>query len=98
MRNIRFRKKKESVQEQEQQLQIVNFTIGKEQFGANILGIKQIYLYEAYSKVPNAPDFIEGFVIIRDQVVPVIDLCKRFFGSPGKIDLQTPHHRRCRRR
>ena len=89
MRNIRFQKKKESDQEQEQQLQIVNFIISKEQFGADILGIKQIYLYEAYSKVPDAPDFIEGFVIIRNQVVPIIDLCKRFFGTPSNIDLQT---------
>ena len=89
MRSIRFKRKKEFDSEQEEQLQIVNFTVGDGHFGTDILRIKEINLYEEYTPVPGGPEFIEGFIVIREEVVPLLDLRKIFFGKRGKVDLQT---------
>lgn len=89
MRTIRFKKKKEYEVEQEEQLQIVDFVVNKEHFGADILRIKEIDLYESYTQVPDVPEFIEGFIIIRSEIVPLIDLRKRFYGKDGEVNLDT---------
>jgi purine-binding chemotaxis protein CheW len=89
MRSIRFKKKKETEIEQEEVLRIVTFTVGEEMFGADILRIKEIDLYEQCTRIPDLPEFIEGVIMVRKEVVPLIDLRKRFFGQEAKSDLQT---------
>lgn len=89
MRSTRFKKKKESDTEQEDNLQLVNFMVRNEHFGTDILRIKEIDLYEEFSRVPDVPEFIEGFIIIRQEIVPLIDLGRRFYGKAVAVDLDT---------
>lgn len=89
MRSTRFKNTKPVENEQEEQLRIVSFVVGDEHFGADILKIKEIDLYEKFTRIPSLPDFIEGFTMIRQEVVPLIDLRKRFYGRAGKEDLDT---------
>lgn len=68
--------REQKIQEKENQelLQLVNFKIGNEEFGADILKIQEIIRTIAITKVPNSPDFIEGVINLRGRVIPVIDL------------------------
>lgn len=58
--------------------QFVVFKLGQEMYGALIHNIQEIILPVKPTKVPNNPDFIEGVIDYRQEVVPVLDLKKRF--------------------
>lgn len=59
-------------------LQLVTFSIGEEEFGVNILKVKEINRAMEITKVPRAPAFVEGVINLRGTVIPIIDLRKRF--------------------
>jgi purine-binding chemotaxis protein CheW len=64
-------------EEKEQLMQLVGFTIGKEQFGVDILMVQEIIRSAPITSVPNSPEFIEGVINLRGNIIPVIELRKR---------------------
>lgn len=58
-------------------LQLVTFQIGDENFAVDILNIQGINRMVEVTKVPNAPEFVEGIINLRGSVLPIIDLRKR---------------------
>jgi purine-binding chemotaxis protein CheW len=69
--------KKTDQEEKEQLMQLVGFTIGNEQFGVDILMVQEIIRSAPITSVPNSPDFIEGVINLRGNIIPVIELRKR---------------------
>lgn len=63
--------------EKEELMQLVGFTIGKEQFGVDILMVQEIIRSAPITSVPNSPDFVEGVINLRGNIIPVIELRKR---------------------
>lgn len=59
-------------------LQLVTFHVGNEEFGVDILEVREINRMMEITRVPHSPDFVEGVVNLRGQVIPVVDLRKRF--------------------
>jgi purine-binding chemotaxis protein CheW len=59
-------------------IQLVTFSIGDEEFGVDILKVQEIIRTMEITKVPKAPDFVEGVINLRGNVIPIIDLRKRF--------------------
>ncbi len=55
-------------------LQLVSFIIGNEEYAVDIFYVKEINRLSQITKVPNAPDFIEGVINLRGRIIPVIDL------------------------
>lgn len=64
-------------EEKEQLMQLVGFTIGREQFGVDILMVQEIIRSAPITSVPNSPDFIEGVINLRGNIIPVVELRKR---------------------
>jgi purine-binding chemotaxis protein CheW len=64
-------------------LQLVSFNIGEEEFGVNILQVQEIIRMLEVTRVPNAPEYIDGVINLRGRVIPIIDLRRRF-GMPRK--------------
>jgi purine-binding chemotaxis protein CheW len=58
--------------------QFVEFRLGTEDYGVDILQVKTIERLMPITRVPKAPDFVEGVINLRGEIVPVIDLKKRF--------------------
>jgi purine-binding chemotaxis protein CheW len=58
-------------------LQLVSFKIGNEEFGVDILQVQEINRLVDVTRVPNAPDFVEGVMNLRGRIVPVVNLRKR---------------------
>lgn len=58
-------------------LQLVTFYLCEEEFAVDILNIQGINKMVQVTKVPNSPDFVEGIINLRGQVIPLIDLRKR---------------------
>ncbi len=75
--------------EKEQVMQLVGFTIGKEQFGVDILMVQEIIRSTPITAVPNSPDFIEGVINLRGSIIPVIDLRKRLRLHKRKAEQKT---------
>ncbi len=63
--------------EKEQLMQLVGFMIANEQFGVDILMVQEIIRGASVTPVPNSPDFVEGVINLRGNIIPVIDLRKR---------------------
>lgn len=58
--------------------QYIIFRLGTESFAASIDQVVSITDAHDLSYVPNAPDYIEGLMNLRGEVLPVINLKKRF--------------------
>jgi purine-binding chemotaxis protein CheW len=62
----------------EELLQLVSFKIGDEEFGVDILKVQEINRMLDVTRVPNAPEFVDGVINLRGKVIPIIDLRRRF--------------------
>jgi len=58
--------------------QFVVFRLEKEEYAIDIMNVKEIGPYELTTRVPNSPSFITGVVNYRGEVIPIIDLKKKF--------------------
>lgn len=66
------------------ELRLITFRVGPETFVFDIMAVRQIVPYSGSTSVPTAPAFVEGVVVLRNEVIPIIDLRDRMY--PGKID------------
>lgn len=65
------------------------FHLGKEEFGAHVLKVREIIGLQELTAVPHTPHYVKGVINLRGKVIPVIDLRLRF-GLPEKeYDLRT---------
>lgn len=60
------------------QVQLVTFRLGQEEFGLDVFTVQKILRHEPVTPVPRAPRFVEGVLDVRGEVIPVLDLRKRF--------------------
>jgi purine-binding chemotaxis protein CheW len=59
------------------------FTLGKEEYGIDILKVQEIRGYEAVTRIANAPVFVKGVINLRGIIVPVVDMRIKFnLGDP----------------
>ncbi len=59
-------------------LQLVGFQLGNEEYGIDILKVQEINRIAEITRIPQSPDFVEGVINLRGNVIPIIDLRKRF--------------------
>jgi purine-binding chemotaxis protein CheW len=71
------------------ELQLVSFNIGTEEFGVEILKVQEINRMVEITKVPQAPHYVEGVINLRGKVIPIIDLRKRFNLDVKEYDKNT---------
>jgi purine-binding chemotaxis protein CheW len=61
------------------ELRLITFTVGPETFVLDIMAVRQIIPYTGSTSLPTAPAFVEGIVILRSEVIPIIDLRTRLY-------------------
>jgi purine-binding chemotaxis protein CheW len=59
-------------------LQVVSFALGSEEYGVDIAQVQEINRMVPITRVPRAPQFMEGVINLRGQLIPIIDLRTRF--------------------
>lgn len=64
--------------ELEEQLQLVSFEVGSEEFAIDILAVQEINRMMKITRVPQSPACVEGVINLRGRIIPVVDLRKRF--------------------
>lgn len=60
-------------------LRLITFRVGPETFVLDIMAVRQIITYSGSTTVPTAPDFVEGIIVLRNEVIPIIDLRDRLY-------------------
>ncbi|MBP2313718.1 chemotaxis protein CheW [Azospirillum soli] len=69
--------------------QYVTFTVGSEEYGVNILSVREIRGWTPESRLPNLPDYVRGVINLRGIIIPIFDLRARFGG--GATDVTKRH-------
>ncbi len=73
----------------QEQMHLVSFVIGAEEFGVDILKVREINRISEVTRVPNAPEFISGVINLRGKVIPIVDLRTRFGFTKKEADKHT---------
>ena len=68
----------ENKQNEGQTNQYVSFVLHGEEYGVPILCVQEIIRYETLTRVPQSPDYVDGVLNLRGQVIPVVNLRKKF--------------------
>ncbi|MDE5899340.1 MAG: chemotaxis protein CheW [Treponemataceae bacterium] len=63
------------------QFQLVTFRLGDEWYGVDIMDVKEIVKIQNIRAIPNAPYYMVGILNMRGEIIPIIDLHKRFLIS-----------------
>jgi purine-binding chemotaxis protein CheW len=72
-------------------IQFACFSLGDKLFAVDIMRIKEIILPQKLSPLPGASDLLDGVINLRGNVIPVLNMRKRFImpvecdDKPGKL-------------
>jgi len=58
--------------------QFLTFSLGQEEYGIELLKVREIKGYSAVTPIPNTPSHIKGVMNLRGTVIPIVDLRARF--------------------
>jgi purine-binding chemotaxis protein CheW len=67
----------------------LTFALGHEQYGLEILKVREIIGYMEITAVPQTPAYVKGVINLRGQVIPVVDLRAKFCMATTDVTEQT---------
>ncbi len=67
----------------------LTFALAHEEYGLEILKVREIIGYIDVTAVPQTPHYVKGVVNLRGQVIPVLDLRARFGMETTDVTEQT---------
>lgn len=69
--------------------QLVSFIIDQEEYGVEVLKVREIIRMVSITHMPNAPDFVEGIINLRGKVIPIISMRRKFGLMEKEFDQYT---------
>lgn len=72
-------------EEHQTNLQFITFRIGKEEYGVDIMAVREIKGWAPATRLPNSPHYVRGVINLRGLMVPIYDLRARFGGGETEI-------------
>lgn len=70
-------------------IQLVSFNLDHEEYGINVLKVREIIRMLNVTRVPNTPYYVEGVINLRGKVIPIISLRKKFNLAEADHDKRT---------
>ena len=67
----------------------LTFTLGSEEYGLEILKVREIFGYMEITAIPQTPAYVKGVINLRGQVIPVIDLRAKFGMETAELTEET---------
>jgi len=58
--------------------EFISFAIGDEQYGVDIMAVREIKGWSEITHLPKQPDYVRGVLNLRGAIVPIVDLRCRF--------------------
>jgi purine-binding chemotaxis protein CheW len=59
-------------------IQFISFALGDDQYGVDIMAVREIKGWSEITHLPKQPDYVRGVLNLRGVIVPIIDLRCRF--------------------
>jgi purine-binding chemotaxis protein CheW len=59
-------------------VQFISFAIGDDQYGVDIMAVREIKGWSEITHLPKQPDYVRGVLNLRGVIVPIVDLRCRF--------------------
>jgi len=56
----------------------VIFKIKDEEYGVDIMKVKEVSEFKKSTSIPNSPSFVDGIINLRGDITPIISLKKKF--------------------
>ncbi len=60
------------------QIQFISFAIGDDQYGVDIMAVREIKGWSDITHLPKQPEYVRGVLNLRGAIVPIVDLRCRF--------------------
>lgn len=73
----------EDIKEDSKKGKYLTFFLEDEEYGLEILKVKEIIKFTAIVRMPKMPDYVKGIINLRGLIIPIIDLRLKF-GMPPK--------------
>ncbi len=70
-------------------IQLVSFNLDKEEYGVDVLKVREIIRMPVVTRVPNTPHYVDGVINLRGKVIPIICMRKKFGLMESENDMQT---------
>ena len=67
----------------------LTFALGREEYGLEILKVREIIGYMNITAVPQTSPYVKGVINLRGQVIPVVDLRLKFAMDRAQVTDQT---------
>jgi purine-binding chemotaxis protein CheW len=67
----------------------LTFSLGAEEYGLEILKVREIIGYINVTAVPQTPHHVKGVINLRGQVIPVVDLRAKFGMETAEVTEQS---------
>jgi purine-binding chemotaxis protein CheW len=64
--------------QQDELIQLVSFMLADEEYGVEVLKVREIIRMPTITKMPNVPSYVEGIINLRGKVIPIISMRRRF--------------------
>lgn len=77
LEDVFMSQREEVKEEEEEQLQLLTFKLGGEEYALNIMDIKEIIRPREATEVPRTPDHILGIFSLRGKIIPIFDVSLR---------------------
>ncbi len=58
--------------------QFLCFTVRGEEYGVDIMCVREIRVWSEVTHLPNSPDYMHGVINLRGLIIPIFDLGARF--------------------
>ena len=71
----------ETPEQSAEAVQFLTFTIGEEEFGVDIMMVREVKGWTLTTRLPNTPEYMRGVLNLRGIVIPIFDLRARFGGG-----------------
>jgi purine-binding chemotaxis protein CheW len=62
----------------EASVQFISFAIGDDQYGVDIMAVREIKGWSSITRLPKQPEYLRGVLNLRGVMVPIVDLRCRF--------------------
>lgn len=70
-------------------IQLVSFNLDQEEYGVDVLKVREIIRVPIVTRVPNTPHYVDGVINLRGKVIPIISMRKKFGLMETENDKQT---------
>lgn len=73
----------------DEQVQLVSFKLAGEEYGVEVLAVREIIRMPVITRMPNTPPYVEGVINLRGKVIPIISMRTRFSLPEAENNIQT---------